>query len=640
MSLLKQPTNPLAMMTPSHSSNSIGGLTTAMDALSVSRDSRGSERTSVAGNGISASQRAMGISRRSSAYSSRPSLAASTGPTKEVRPIRDKQWQNSAIRNLISFLVQMGYPESINPKMLSPPTQKDFQSVFRFTYMQLDPTYNYTKKFEEEVPAILKGLRYPFVEQITKNHIISVGTMHAWPHMLAMLTWLVELVMCVKEMENEDIFLDNETEDEAVIAEKEFFEFLQRSYHRFMSDDSYEDMDDDLAQQKNMESAERLEKLKNDNEILSKELRDLTSKEPPLKEAQGHHGILLSDKGKFMKYIDHLEEKKEKLIAANASITEEIQQKEMQLKILAQKKEDLSNQVNEQPISVEAVKEMKSQIDQLRKSVRELEASTANLRTKSWDNELKITKKVDNLEMLAKQFNDLAHELRILSDDTSLNAPTQTFNNTLFSGDVRPLITELELNIHGTRVEKVFSLDLKNGIKPMLAKLKQQYNKALFNAQEESNSLQEALDNLTDQNAERLDEIEALKSRIIKTDQKFEEMKQSTKLKTSNMNAEIEALEQKVSFMRKENESMWDDAIKRETQAKAEFEKFERQVEATRKQMLLSMHDSLSYVVEFRQTVTRELEDLLEFFDDDFKEVLKMEEDGRRYADSIGVKID
>ncbi|KAJ3048933.1 kinetochore-associated Ndc80 complex subunit ndc80, partial [Rhizophlyctis rosea] len=116
--------------------------------------------------------RTMGVvNRRSSTYTSRPShlssaphsQSSSSAPLKDPRPIRDKTWQQNAIRSLIAFLIQAGYNQPISAKSLSNPSIKDFMSVFKFLYGQLDEGYVWGhggKKFEEEVPVILKGLRW------------------------------------------------------------------------------------------------------------------------------------------------------------------------------------------------------------------------------------------------------------------------------------------------------------------------------------------------------------------------------------------------------------------------------------------------------------------------------------------------
>ena len=48
------------------------------------------------------------------------------------------------------------------------------------------------KKPEEEVPKILRVLGYPFA--ISKSSMFAIGSPHTWPHLLAALTWLVELI--------------------------------------------------------------------------------------------------------------------------------------------------------------------------------------------------------------------------------------------------------------------------------------------------------------------------------------------------------------------------------------------------------------------------------------------------------------
>lgn len=103
-------------------------------------------------------------------------IATGGGITKDPRPIRDKSWQGNAIRNLINFLVQTGFNQPISVKTLQAPSAKDFQSIFKFLYAQLDPEYVFQKKFEEEVPVILKGLRYVNDSNIMRNLSITNTT--------------------------------------------------------------------------------------------------------------------------------------------------------------------------------------------------------------------------------------------------------------------------------------------------------------------------------------------------------------------------------------------------------------------------------------------------------------------------------
>lgn len=119
---------------------------------------------------------------------------APSHPVKDPRPTRDKQWQSNATKTLVSFLIQSGYSNSVSQKTLSPPSNKDYQEIFKFLYAQFDPFYKWTK-FEEEAQNVLRALKYPYAEAISKNSLISVGSPHAWPNLLAVLTWMVELIL-------------------------------------------------------------------------------------------------------------------------------------------------------------------------------------------------------------------------------------------------------------------------------------------------------------------------------------------------------------------------------------------------------------------------------------------------------------
>jgi kinetochore protein NDC80 len=155
--------------------------------------------------------------RRSSVYG-KTSLTNLNGSQpaygKDPRPIRDKTFQANCTRNLVEFLMRVGYPHPISQKLLTAPSAKDFQQIFKFLYSNLDPTFEFGKKFEEEVPGLLKGLRYPFANEISKSQLYAVGSMHAWPGLLAMLNWMVELIQCCDELNNS---LNNQADDMMVI---------------------------------------------------------------------------------------------------------------------------------------------------------------------------------------------------------------------------------------------------------------------------------------------------------------------------------------------------------------------------------------------------------------------------------------
>jgi len=43
----------------------------------------------------------------------------------------------------------------------------------------------------EDIPGVLRLLGYPF--NISKNHLLNVGSPHSWPHLLGSIAWLLEV---------------------------------------------------------------------------------------------------------------------------------------------------------------------------------------------------------------------------------------------------------------------------------------------------------------------------------------------------------------------------------------------------------------------------------------------------------------
>lgn len=131
-----------------------------------------------------------------------PSYAA-VGTIKDPRPIRDRTFQSDCHTNIQEFLARRKVQLALTPKWLSSPTQRDFQNVFRYLADELvGPGFPWGKKFEDDCIAIMRDLRYPVMDAVGKTALTAPGSPNAWPNVLAMLNWMVDLcnvsctVMC------------------------------------------------------------------------------------------------------------------------------------------------------------------------------------------------------------------------------------------------------------------------------------------------------------------------------------------------------------------------------------------------------------------------------------------------------------
>jgi kinetochore protein NDC80 len=132
--------------------------------------------------------------------------------------------------SLLDFLIKTGYDKPISQKILTAPSSKDFQMIFKWSFSKIDPTADFDKKFEDEVPILLRGIRYPFASDISKSQLYAVGSMHAWPCLLSMLCWLVELIQV-----SDAVGAPQESTDPIEDPEEIFFDYLCKSYKIFLA---------------------------------------------------------------------------------------------------------------------------------------------------------------------------------------------------------------------------------------------------------------------------------------------------------------------------------------------------------------------------------------------------------------------
>lgn len=128
----------------------------------------------------------------------RSSMAPGAGGRKpnDPRNISDKKFKDAAIKKLIQYLAEHGYDRAISTQILTAPSAKEFVYILSFLLKNAIPNFKFGAKYEDDVPVVLKALGYPYT--ISKGALSAVGTPHTWPHLLAALSWLVDLLKVLK----------------------------------------------------------------------------------------------------------------------------------------------------------------------------------------------------------------------------------------------------------------------------------------------------------------------------------------------------------------------------------------------------------------------------------------------------------
>lgn len=109
----------------------------------------------------------------------------------DPRPVGDKKYTSEMIKNLIAFLTTHQFPQEISQKMLTCPSTQQFVDISEFLLQHLDPEFKFSH-WQHELPEMFQMLGYGV--KIKPHALKNVGSPHAWPTLLAALTWLIELL--------------------------------------------------------------------------------------------------------------------------------------------------------------------------------------------------------------------------------------------------------------------------------------------------------------------------------------------------------------------------------------------------------------------------------------------------------------
>lgn len=253
------------------------------------------------------------LCRNSSSIQPRGSIATKSDP----RNINDKNFIGASVRILLDYLTEHNYPQSISPKILTRPSAKDFNNIILFLFLQIDPNFKLSGKFEDEVITMFKQLRYPY--QISKTSLVAVGTPHSWPALLATVMWLIELLgydeaVAAANAQSQD---DPDPEDPNA-SEKAFYSYLGSAYQLFLSgdDETYERLEQEFLntfEVKNNSIRNQIQSMEERNEALEREIRDVEQRRAHLPELVNKKNDYVKDMEKFKSLIQQLKKHKEQL---------------------------------------------------------------------------------------------------------------------------------------------------------------------------------------------------------------------------------------------------------------------------------------------------------------------------------------
>ncbi|ODO03107.1 hypothetical protein I350_05952 [Cryptococcus amylolentus CBS 6273] len=497
--------------------------------------------------------------RRSSVFASSTQGRASLAPgvysstSRDNRPVRDKTFQANCARNVSDYLVSAHYPAPITAKTLTSPTAKEFQSILKFLINNsLDPGAPWSKKFEDDTLTVLKDLKYPGLETVSKTALTAPGAPQSWPVMLAMLNWLADLCKALDRWDDPDCMTDflklpaSELPlDFPGMEDRLLWDFSSTTYAQWFDGEAEEFQE---AEQKLEEAYKRLaaasvgecQRLQTQIQRYDVEMQQLQTQEPPLKRLEDEYVQLMGDKTKFISFLDLHRQKVDKVHQRVLKVKEIAESQEHELDNRRMDLAKIEQAVNAQNLSPDEVSRMNHERDTLSRNLDELRNKIAEASQVAYDQEMMVTRSMDRFEALLADYNALAHQLGLMS------APSESPSTFTGAAD---FVIDLDLGAEELEEIKAAGLNMRSSLWQALQTCREMYRQVALEVGNSAIVLEDEYDKLGQGVERQKEEVGNLEVRLKIVHQQADDAHDQLNAESADTNKVIAQLETEVTNM-------------------------------------------------------------------------------------------
>ncbi|QRW14785.1 HEC/Ndc80p family domain-containing protein [Ceratobasidium sp. AG-Ba] len=559
-----------------------------------------------------------------------PTFAPTTMPVKDTRPIRDKAFQAACQRDILEYLQQRQYKYPVTIRTLQSPTTKEFREIFIFLINDvIDPHFQWGRagrKIEDDILLLLKDHKYRAVDSISKSSLAAVGTMHAWPAVLAMLHWLVNLSLLKLRLEED--MADNDPWLPAPIEgngkpradsnpDTVVDDYIAGTYRLYLSgEDQFPEQVQVLEDFFDRRSESANAQAEADSVAADKaasELQMLLSKPTELAQAQAALEEAQKLKDQYTSGIETTQRKDVKLMKNIQTLKETVEGANQKMQNLEKEEEALQAAIAAQPITAEEMQRMATETENLQRSLRDTQARIRDATRANNSSEVSLSHRLHHLDSAVTEYNEVLwrlglHRRRLGGDDSMDNSKEEADDA---DGEF-----EIELNPAASAVGDMLrgggTLEggLRHRVQPALNALAAEAREARAELESEQLAKESEVDRVKDDIEHIGDDADLLRRKIEVMQDKAEEMKSSSALVTGELREEIERLERELASMGAGAQSALVGAQARLSAVENEFKDIQFKAEQLKRQTHDEITKQTALMLDFREQVTGKLEEL------------------------------
>ncbi|XP_020582211.1 kinetochore protein NDC80 homolog [Phalaenopsis equestris] len=463
----------------------------------------------------------------SSLCSSRPSSASGLPAYSIACAPSDRV---SILRAVNSYLASLSPPIHLKPPL---PPARNVAEALRCIFSRLEfgsPLSDLTR----DLPPLLAALRCPV--KLSKSALKAPSTPHAWPSVLSVLHWLVQLALVVDHLAS--------SRTSPHVSEYDINRYITRTYSLFLAGDdcTIADLDAEYHDRlkRHADSAvKEVEALEVEVAQFETKVRDLAAAPSRLEALEAERAALLEDVSKFQNVVDKfsavIEEKRENL----AERERELEKREMEKRRLDEENGELRQRIRGQSMSTRDVERVKRELQAVERDIAEGESRRNEMEEKAWTLNSEFERKFREIEALAEQCNQVNRKLKI-------------GNN-----------VQLVLNAKASSAAEVIGIDHKTKLKPAIRALMEETKKSTVSKMEELINLQkQSLENDMLLDGKRAyytaiqNKINEIESQVDMLKLEIEEHGLKCSSEMENIEEESEAKEEQLKLMDREAQEL------------------------------------------------------------------------------------
>ncbi|CAK7225514.1 kinetochore-associated Ndc80 complex subunit ndc80 [Sporothrix curviconia] len=586
---------------------------------------------------------------------------APAGALRDPRPLKERAYLARIGQEVIEYMTQHNFELEMNhtlsQNVIKSPTQKDFVCMFQWLYRRIDPSYRFQKSIDQEVPLLMKQIRYPYEKGITRSQIAAVGGQN-WGTFLGMLHWMMELAVMLERYSSnryDDVCAEAGID---VVADHITFEFLAHAYQDWLVMDVDADGDeggDDAEQLAKMlaphidnmtrqldqayaKHEEELAILEAEHAKLLQDISDLEKSTPDLAALDEDFKVMEEDKVKFEEYNELALQRCERHETRIPLFQEELDRLNEEVTEAENEQRSLQQAVDDQGISMADIDRMNSERERLQKGIEAASQRLEDAKRKVAEREVDASRRLDELERTVDRYNTLAYQIALIpstaanakgrdfelrvrvnegpgfGESTDAAAATATAAAAALSGTGNMETDRLLADpVTGYQPAHILNLDLRGHVKNSFLALRKEVAERRSTALETMMKDHDLLDSIKEAMEDKRSEVEALEHRVRAAEQEHEKTKEVTTAQRLASDAQIEKMEKELAKMRASLSESVQLMEQREMNTNIEYEQLTLRASALREELHTEIMRMLNDVIKFKMHVQKNLEEYEEF---------------------------